>query len=1193
MYLKSLTIKGFKSFAERQAINFEPGVAVIVGPNGSGKSNISEAITWALGESSPRNLRVGSMEEIIFGGSAAKKAVSLAEVELVLDNSDGTLPVEFSQVSIMRRMYRSGESEYFINKAPCRRRDVTDILFDSGLGQDMSSVIGQGALTEVLDSKPADRVTLLEDAAGILKHRKRKEKALRKLDRMDVTLTRVDDIVKMIDKQLRPLERQAKRAEQYHKLQSQLKDLDLGVAVAELRGLQEQFNRLDKQKREVDGELEIAQLKVNEKEGALEKRQLALEKRGLFVGDINEQRMRLRSVVERLDSLMLLLEEKGKNMVSRLSELRAGVHGASARLQSLRSELASLDQQQSDSAAELDALTAEYQAKNRASEEATKQASAAQASYAKLSNALKGRQSQLETARANLSKTAEALSGLDLEGNLLNDQLEQINANYSQSQALLAEKRQKADKLTAELIEQQQKSNSLRASIDKFVRILDDLKPKLSQTTKQQAEVSAQIRGLEEIERAYVTSSPALTWTLDNRSQWPGLKGQFSQQVKVKSKLKLPFGMQAKTLEGLVEQLLGSDFFGLFVDDSHTAQDIAKKLSASKIDQGALSVFPLKGMRGFDEQSIRGERLLDYLEIDKPYQAAVEALLGDVYLAADPSEAYKYYLRDRLGVRFVTPQGFIVWPSGKMTFGSSQTDVEGVVARRRKLDVLSKDAERLDTQVGDLELQVSKSEANLKSTQQDDFEVSQQVAKLQGDLDAASAEVDRITENLAQTLANQQDCQRKLADVQQRKDKTAPLTAEYTQRIQELETQCSDFESQVKQASAGLLELSDAKAASVQTLSALKVELDGKRSSLIYAKNRRLTVEKDIAELEQNIDTSSATVRSLGVMQNRIDPLYRQFDILRQGGQAYASELLKQAELEQSDSSNLRQLIKQADAAAKQARQELSEVGEQRTLVMVDLAKVEENVQAQVAKISEEHQTTVEAALGVKAPTDLAEARGAADRLRHKLASLGAVNQVAEQEYQNLKERREFINEQVEDLRQSRKALAKISNALDRKLHNAFIDVFNQVNKNFSEVFEALFPGGSGELILSEGDAEEEMGIEVSAQPKGKHISKLSLMSGGEKSLTAIAMLFAIYQVRKVPFYVLDEVEAALDDSNLQRLLAYVDVLRKTSQIIMISHQRRTMEQADILYGVSMQANSISKVISQRLDEALKYAQDA
>ena len=363
MYLKSLVLKGFKSFADRAVLSLEPGMTVVVGPNGSGKSNISDAVLWVLGEQSAKQLRGQAMEDVIFAGSSARQAVGLAEVDLVLDNSDGTLPLDFDEVVVTRRMYRSGESEYLINGSPSRLMDVLDILNDSGLGRDTHSIISQGSLQNVLRARPEDRRLLIEEAAGILKHKKRKERSARKLKNMDGELQRVHDIAGEIDRQLKPLERQANRARQHEQLTEELKSVELSLAVDDLRRLQDSWRETERLEKEADSLVELARFRTDEKKRELEKYQQLLEEKGLFAGDIAEQRRRCQTVLERLDSGMLLLEEKGRNMVTRLSELRQAVHRSEASRIDVSSRLETYEAEHRDTVAQLDELTAQLERK--------------------------------------------------------------------------------------------------------------------------------------------------------------------------------------------------------------------------------------------------------------------------------------------------------------------------------------------------------------------------------------------------------------------------------------------------------------------------------------------------------------------------------------------------------------------------------------------------------------------------------------------------------------------------------------------------------------------------------------------------------------------------------------------------------------------------------------------------------------
>jgi chromosome segregation protein len=1192
VYLKSLIIKGFKSFADRSVMNFEEGISVVVGPNGSGKSNISEAVLWVLGEQKSSNLRVQAMEEIIFSGSSARQAVGVAEVELILDNADGTLPIEFEQVAITRRMFRNGESEYFINGSPCRRMDIIDILFDSGIGQGAHSIIGQGNLTAVLESRPSDRRGLVEEAAGILKHKKRKEKASRKLATMDTSLERVNDIIRIIESQLRPLERQAARAQQHKNITDELRELDLALAVDDLRSLQVEWNLLDHREKEIGAEAELAHFRLNEREAELGKRQLALEEKGLFAGDLNEQRIRCQAIIQRLDAGMLVLEEKGRNMVSRLSDLRASIHNSKTRLKTATGEFDEVSERLSEGQGKVKALYAQFNDLGRDSESALREKNRLEEERGRAASALRNHQTALDTTRLNLAKATDSLGSLDVEESLLKEGHGQIDDEFIGTQGVLAKRRAKLDTLETQLIREKADSKLAKADIDKRVRLLDDRRQKLDRQREVLATIQAEVRALEEIDRAFESASPALNWINAHKDEFVGIVDSIADSLRVQPEVKLPFEMGTEEFEVLVERLLGADLFGLLVDDAKAAGLIAKKLLTSG-ERGEIALMPLEGAYALEERSPRGLRLIDYLELPRSGYTAVEALLGDIYVAESLADAQKLHLRDTLGVRFATRDGAVIWPNGKLTLGMQINDVDSVLARRRKLDLLNEEATNALSLLSDAELEVSTAERNLQVAQQDDFEIAQRLAKLQGDSDSAREEVVRLEEAMTQLLYRREGIEHKLSDVASRRQSSEPLADGYTERIAQLEAETGGLENAVEDAEAVLEKATDEKNAIAERLSAVKVELETAKGSLTYLKSRYESLRTEIGDLDRTLEVSRQTEISLDIIRQRVDPLYRLYEHLHVGAASWAEKLRDQAQLEQTDSRNLRAIINEAIAAVEEARSELEGVNERLTELRVEKARFESEVEHAIARITQENGVPLEMALETPSPEDRQSAESQANRLRKKLTTMGAVNHVAMEEFEALKKRRDYTLEQIEDLREARKALAKIERALDRKMKNRFLETFEQVNRNFQEIFGMLFPGGFGQLLLTEGDEPEDLGIEVSAQPRGKKITKLSLMSGGEKSLTALALLFAVYRIRDVPFYILDEVEAALDDTNLARLIDYFDQIRQHTQLILVTHQRRTMEAADVLYGVTMQAAGVSKLVSQRLDQALRHADEA
>ena len=1197
MYLKSLVIKGFKSFADRSVVNFEPGISVVVGPNGSGKSNISDAILWVLGERNPRNIRVQSLEELIFSGSSAREAVGVAEVDLVLDNSDNTLPIEFDQVSISRRMYRSGESEYYINKTPCRRRDVVDILYDSGIGGTVNSIISQGNLTAILESRPEDRHALLEDAAGILKHKKRKEAASRKLDRMDTTLERVSDIINVIEQQLRPLERQAKRAEKYTEAREELRDIDLALAVNELRDLQTEWNKLSGEIKEIDAEAELANFRLSEREAELAKRQLALEEKGLFVGDINEQRIRVLSIIQRLDAAMLLLEEKGKNMVARISDLRATIYNSGSRLGEAQTELEQLALDYSAGEGRLAAMYTNFNDLTRESEKITKNRREVEETYERVHAKQRSQETALEATRKNLSQTNDSLSSLDLEENLFKERAEQVQEELAACRELKEEREQVVNTAQQELQRLERETDVSHNEIEKHLRLLEERKARLEAKKTELTNTTARLSSLEEVDRAMEAASPALNWAVENKAQHRGIVGPLSDFLHVELDKELPFGITTEEMESLVERLLGSDFFALLVDDNEAGRELAVHLcelakSGEENSPGssALAILPLVGMNPPFQKAQRGKHLIDYLEYPSRQHDTMAALLGDVYLVENVDDAIEAHLIDHTGARFITPDGQIVWPNGKLTVGFMMGDVDGVLERRRNINRLNDEIDLKLAEVSDVELEVSEAEQKLVDAQSASLEIAQEKAKVVAGFETAEQELERIEKSLHQLELREGETARKISDVARRRAAAAPLAGEYTERIAVLESEIETLASEVDDASKSLLAATEEKNAIAERLTECKIDLEGNKSTQAHLTSRIKALESTIASLKNTVEVSSKTASSLGIIHMRIDPLYKLYQELHSGASKWAERLHDQALLEQTDSVNLREVINEATQAAQDARDALSEINERRTAVLVEQGKLENSVQHAMQRIISEYETSLEVAMELPPIEDRVSAEERADRLRSQIANLGAVNQVAMEEYTALKARRDYMNEQIIDLTEARKALAKISQALDRKMRNQFLETFNLVNQSFQEIISMLFPGGKGELILIQGEDSEQQGVEISAQPEGKKILKLSMMSGGEKSLVALALMFAVYSIRKVPFYVLDEVEAALDDTNLLRLVDYLNHLRTSTQLIIVSHQRRTMEAADVLYGVTMQAAGVSKLVSQRLDQAMGYA---
>ena len=1177
MYLKSLVLKGFKSFADRAVLSLEPGMTVVVGPNGSGKSNISDAVLWVLGEQSAKQLRGQAMEDVIFAGSSARQAVGLAEVDLVLDNSDGTLPLDFDEVVVTRRMYRSGESEYLINGSPSRLMDVLDILNDSGLGRDTHSIISQGSLQNVLRARPEDRRLLIEEAAGILKHKKRKERSARKLKNMDGELQRVHDIAGEIDRQLKPLERQANRARQHEQLTEELKSVELSLAVDDLRRLQDSWRETERLEKEADSLVELARFRTDEKKRELEKYQQLLEEKGLFAGDIAEQRRRCQTVLERLDSGMLLLEEKGRNMVTRLSELRQAVHRSEASRIDVSSRLETYEAEHRDTVAQLDELTAQLERKQADADEIHGLHEQAERELAEVNVEARACEREFDECTLAELKATESLSTADVEDGLLANRIAQIESAQVSTQATLAARRTRLEDLEEQLAQLQADSLAAKSDIDSRVRIHDDCRARLEEKRDQLSSLRAEIKGLEHVDRALDESRPLLAWAMER------------QDGNVVSPVSELFSAPP-ALERLVEHLLGSDMFGLMTKDAHASADLVDRLLKAELSGGELSLVSVGGAPIERSRAKVGTRLLDEVTFAPEHERVAELLLGDVYVLDSAVEAIEAAAADATGARFVTRDGVVAWPNGKVTIGTQTTDTEGVLSRKRRLRELQAQEPAVIKAIGDGERDVDQALNNLRIAQADDFELSQSIAQVSGETDSLREEVGRLEQTITGQLQEKGQIQERRARIAEDTATSRAKVEELTARKDELAAHKAELDERVAAAREKSAALATREEGFTREISTIRVDLATVRERERHLGKQIRSLGDEIAQLEETLKVSHETESNLEILRLRVEPLYDVFTNLREGVQEKAEVLRDRAQIEQAGQGDLRDTIDKAREAVDAEQAKLDEANEKLTQVRIEKSKLEVKVEAAIAVITETHGVLLDIALALDPPENRDEEERRAESLRRKLGNLGSVNPVAVEEYRKLRERREFISVQLEDLEAAAKALQRIVAAIDRKMRNRFIDTFEQVNANFEEVFAQLFPGGNGHLELTDPDNPEETGVEVYAQPRGKKVRKQTLLSGGEQSLVALALLFAVYRVRRTPFYILDEVEAALDDTNLRRLLSYLDSIRSSTQFIIISHQRRTMEMADLLYGVSMRSDGVSKLVSQKLDQQIRLS---
>ncbi len=1184
MYLKSLVLKGFKSFADRSVLPFEPGLNAVVGPNGSGKSNISDAVLWVLGERNAKHLRGQAMEDVIFAGSTARKAVGVAEVDLVLDNTDGTLPVDFSEVVLTRRIYRTGESEYLINGTVSRRLDVLDILHDSGLGTGTHSIISQGSLDSILQSRPEDRRALVEEAAGVLKHKQRKAKSERKLASMDAHLDRVRDVVGEIERTLKPLERKAKKARSYAELSGQLAEATLALAVDDLRRLQKQWDVGQERERTLAEEQERRRCAVTAAEKAVEELQETARLQTADAHELARQHRSALAAVERFDGVALVLRERRRAAREAQEAQLLAQERNRGQLDAARRELAEAEAALSGLTAEREAADAAVCDLERRRDEGTEQRQTLERAMRDAERARGAAAARRERIRRDLAKTQERLAEgiahaklVESRGTELEERLEQTTADMTAA----ADALERAERSLAELVESEGKARSDVAEAtrkrDAARRLVDDLQGGVTA-------LEAEARGLEELERASSADSPARLWLLDNLASCDAACHVLSHHVQAPPEL-----------EPLVEALLSRDVLALVLADEEKVASAAA-LASARGEAGLVTLVSARAASSAppcaaDVALPEGAFwLVDRLQVDADAGDAVKALLGDV-VVCPTLESCLAARSLGAGLRFATEAGCVAWPSGKVCVGAAaDAGDDGVLARARKLQEVRAQADRRRRELEAAREALRQAEEGLRAAQGASLKLVEALAALRGTTEAARSDARAVEGRLAAVKQEYGQLEARRAEAQQAIDEARPTVESLEGDLEAAVVQAADAQRRFEESNAAIVPVRKELAQVRDALSdaKLKAATLGEREK--YNERMAQTRRNDLERIAAADRRARRDVLEKRVVERRIAPIAALVEELSASARRWTLELEERATSAESSSASLYNAIDEARAKAKGAHDAFDETSNRLSEVRVEKGRLEIQVNATVEAIVEGCSTPLDHALELPELEDRASVQEEAASLERRLKAMGSISPDAVEEYEAVRQRYDYLAAQVADMQSARASLSKIVRVIDRRMKEDFERTYAQVNENFKEIFAELFPGGFAELSLVDPDDMDNTGIEVVAQPRGKRIAKMSLMSGGEKSLTALALLFAVYRCRTTPFYLLDEVEAALDDSNLRRLIAYLNKLRDATQLIMITHQRRTMESADVLFGVSMQNDGVTRVVSQRLDKALAYA---
>jgi chromosome segregation protein len=1165
LHLKSLTLKGFKSFAQPTTFQFERGVTCVVGPNGSGKSNVVDALAWVMGEQGAKTLRGGKMEDVIFAGTATKGPLGRAEVMLTIDNADGALPIEYSEVTISRTLFRSGGSEYAINGEPCRLLDVQELLSDSGLGREMHVIVGQGQLDSVLRASPEERRGFIEEAAGILKHRRRKEKTERKIDAMQANLARLSDLAGEVRRQLKPLGQQAEIAREAQNIASQARDAKSRILANDIVQIQTSLETTATSESQRRSERNILQEMLSENTqrlGQLESPELnqKLDRARQISFDFDSLQERIRSISNIASARAALLEssdqEQGKFDVSSIT---VDIEKAELEIVRFQEEVARLNQDLKVAEENRNVAREALEAFDSRAQEQNSLISKYDLDMAEFANNVKVAESKLEAFRNEKTRHEEILSAARSRHLEQSKQYQELESLLSQNQPAASNLESNYEAAQRAVSEATAKIESLRDQLHEAEREKDALAGKRS----------------------------ALNLTLEQKdgassltqAQLRGIRGLVANHMRIEP-----------GFEQAIAAALGS------LADALVAEDMEAGLSAlehlKRTDGGRVEIIiadvDIRSELSLGNQ-IAGAKLASEV-VSAP--DGILKLLSTVVIVDDLDSARNYFRSSGEDRQVITKQGDVLTRAVLRGGSSSKPSKVELVAER---DAAEAELARLSSRIENLSSELAQAKSNelasKNSAKQSLAELNEQDAKL-------ASQAEKLGRIRVQVEALQSELDR-LGSVAESNDQAI------SQALQDLEVAISrlrEFENQGRpeQSMSDRERLSEALEKERSKELDIRVELG--------AAEERLRVEIEKSEnLKNQLDSSRAAVE-----------------------QAIASAKARTAQLRSAKQvlKLLPLLISNVSESSNEAKREYNRLEQERSEQFQELTKVRGDIASIQQKLSELTQsvhdielqnhekrlnlanlvTRAQEELGLDEQTLLAEygpeqlipsddeekepeifnRDTQVQRLKDAeklLEKLGRVNPLALEEFAALEQRHKFLTDQLQDLTETRKDLIKIIADLDQKMQAIFSDAFQDTKKAFEQVFPVLFPGGTGSIFLTDPDNLLTSGLEVNVKPAGKKIERLSLLSGGERSLAAVALMVSIFKARPSPFYVMDEVEAALDDANLGRLLSLFEDLRVNSQLIIITHQKRTMEIADALYGVSMKSDGISAVVGQRLRE--------
>lgn len=1183
MYLKSMELQGFKSFANKIKLEFHDGITGIVGPNGSGKSNVADAVRWVLGEQSAKSLRGGNMQDVIFSGTENRKPLGFASVTITLDNSDRKLGLDADEVEVTRRLYRSGESEYKLNGHACRLRDINELFYDTGIGKEGYSIIGQGQIEKILNGKPEDRRELFDEAAGIVKFKRRKAASLKKLDQEQSNLVRVNDILSEITRQLGPLESQAKKAEQYLARRDRLRSLDL-------ISFRIESEKIEHQQKELTEKLGIADAHHREVESQLARTKMEYERIERDLEELDQKIEDTRSDAQ--ESRVQKEQTEG-----RINVLNEQIRAAESNREIYRERVDAIQSEGKRRREELEAELAEKAELEKSLREAEQKKKAGEEKLAGIREEIRGKNEEIDKCRSDTIELLNDRAAIKEKIQRYNTMIEQTDIRKSElsSRMLQAkggedEERAALEKLEKEIAEVGEEAERQKNAMDETDAALAEIQSSLDEADHRLQELSSvyhrdasRLESLRSITERYEGYGNSVRKVMEQKESNPGIHGVVADLVSTEKKY-----------ETAIETALGGSLQNIVTDNENTAKYLIEFLKRGHFGRATfLPITAVRGERPFARNDVLAESGVlgvasSLVKCEKVYEGIILHLLGRTVVVDNIDHAIAVSRKYRQSVRMVTLEGEMLSAGGSMTGGSFRYK-NNLLGRRREIEELEHSTRAAKKQMEDLRTSAEEKKNtgdDLRRKQQEQNESLQKLYLRQNSLNLQR----NVSKNKLKSLEKgyddlEKECREIDGQIREIREKRDAISGELTgsqdeeqslsERVDALSAEIERLEADEK---SGQTEFDEARL----IWSGVRQKVDFTDEKIRNAEQEIRRKQDDLDELTEKMAGDS---QETSAKQKEIEKLRKSLSdyesISRNCEDAIQAYLKEKEELNKDH----RDFFTKRDELLEEKNSMEQETFRLRT----QLEKQEETKDGLINYLYEEYQMTPDMAEKTPLPDELPDRstlRKEIAGLRKEIRDLGSVNVNAIEEYRELKERCDFMTAQHDDLVRATEQLQGIIQELDEGMRRQFREKFDQIRTEFNSVFRQLFGGGKGTLELEEGEDILESGIVIIAQPPGKKLQNMMQLSGGEKALTAISLLFAIQNLKPSPFCLLDEIEAALDDSNVTRYAEYLHKLTKNTQFIIITHRRGTMRAADRLYGITMQEKGVSTLVSVDLIES-------